>query len=166
MVHWLEPAPTRVTLIPHAARSFAPRDSRAATVAADRDYVLAAIFVNLSNTSRCSGKRPVWCLLQICVPLTCTSKMLPPPSISLVSALNSLLIASAKLAAFGSVSHCYRRNPTANWPYNLYTMVHAGNKEACRRITAQMADSVGVHSYELLFSRRELKKTSMKYFSP
>ncbi|MGA9262881.1 MAG: Lrp/AsnC family transcriptional regulator, partial [Desulfobacterales bacterium] len=29
------------------------------------------------------------------------------------------------MAGFRQVSHCYRRNPTGDWPYNLYTMIHA-----------------------------------------
>ncbi len=27
-----------------------------------------------------------------------------------------------KMSSFKEVSHCYRRNPTDEWPYNLYTM--------------------------------------------
>ena len=37
-----------------------------------------------------------------------------------------------KLAGFRQVSHCYRRNPTDQWPYNLYTMVHGRDEAACR----------------------------------
>lgn len=68
------------------------------------------------------------------------------------------------MAGFGPVSHCYRRNPSAEWPYNLYTMVHARDEAACRRIARQMSDQAAVETYTLLFSRRELKKTSMAYF--
>ena len=68
-------------------------------------------------------------------------------------------------AAFSEVSHCYRRVPAQNWPYNLYTMVHARDEEACRQIAQTMAARAGVAVYTLLFSRRELKKTSMKYFT-
>ena len=69
-----------------------------------------------------------------------------------------------RLAAFKQVSHCYRRNPTQGWPFNLYTMIHAKNKEACRQTARQMSQETGVENYSLLFSRRELKKTSMVYF--
>jgi len=68
------------------------------------------------------------------------------------------------LSRFQEVTHCYRRTPTATWPYNLYTMVHARDEAACRATAANMAASVGLASYILLFSRRELKKTSMEYF--
>jgi len=70
-----------------------------------------------------------------------------------------------KMSFFKEVSHCYRRNPTDEWPYNLYTMVHANNEDTCREIARTMSTESRVESYKLLFSRRELKKTSMKYFT-
>ncbi len=69
------------------------------------------------------------------------------------------------MASFGEVSHCYRRNPTGDWPYNLYTMVHAKDEASCRTIVRRMAQETAIKTYTLLFSRRELKKTSMEYFS-
>lgn len=69
-----------------------------------------------------------------------------------------------KMASFKQVSHCYRRNPTETWPYNLYTMIHANDEESCRQIAARMSRAANVEKYELLFSRKELKKTSMVYF--
>jgi hypothetical protein len=62
------------------------------------------------------------------------------------------------------VSHCYRRNPTDCWPYNLYTMIHANDKESCRQTARRMSQETKVKNYALLFSRKELKKTSMVYF--
>ncbi len=70
----------------------------------------------------------------------------------------------AKMASFREVSHCYRRNPTDAWPYNLYTMVHASDEESCRQTAREMAEAASVENYTLLFSREELKKTSMVYF--
>lgn len=67
-------------------------------------------------------------------------------------------------SAFREVSHCYRRNPTPQWPYNLYTMVHAHDQESCRETARRMALAAPVVDYAILFSRRELKKTSMAYF--
>jgi DNA-binding Lrp family transcriptional regulator len=67
-------------------------------------------------------------------------------------------------ASFKEVSHCYRRNPSEDWPYNLYTMVHARNAQACRDTTARMAAAAGIKDFTLLFSKKELKKTSMQYF--
>jgi len=70
-----------------------------------------------------------------------------------------------KMAEFREVSHCYRRNPTPVWPYNLYTMIHAKDEEACREIVRRLSGACGEKDYRLLFSRRELKKTSMQYFT-
>ncbi len=69
-----------------------------------------------------------------------------------------------KMASFKEVSHCYRRNPTNGWPFNLYTMIHASDEEACRQTARNMSQEAGVENYSLLFSRKELKKTSMVYF--
>ena len=69
-----------------------------------------------------------------------------------------------KMASFNQVSHCYRRNPSADWPYNLYTMVHANSEQACHEIAHKMSRATSVEDYTLLFSREELKKTSMVYF--
>ena len=68
------------------------------------------------------------------------------------------------MASFKQVSHCYRRNPTNGWPYNLYTMIHASNEESCRQTACRMSQETKVANYALLFSRKELKKTSMVYF--
>ncbi len=68
------------------------------------------------------------------------------------------------MAAFRQVSHCYRRDPTPQWPYNLYTMIHAEDEAACRETAGAMSRAAGVEEYVLLFSRQELKKTSMVYF--
>jgi DNA-binding Lrp family transcriptional regulator len=69
-----------------------------------------------------------------------------------------------KMASFRQVSHCYRRNPTKSWPYNLYTMIHAKDEESCVKTARRMAKKAAVDAYTLLFSRKELKKTSMEYF--
>jgi DNA-binding Lrp family transcriptional regulator len=68
------------------------------------------------------------------------------------------------MAGFEEVSHCYRRDPKPDWPYNLYTMIHGLDEQHCRQTAEKMADKADVDDYCLLFSRRELKKTSMKYF--
>lgn len=69
-----------------------------------------------------------------------------------------------QMAELSSISHCYRRNPANDWPYNLYTMIHARDRETCRRIARELSEKTGVEKYEILFSEKELKKTSMVYF--
>jgi len=68
------------------------------------------------------------------------------------------------MAEFDEITHCYRRDPAPDWPYNLYTMVHAGTESECLSLVGKIAATVGESDYTLLFSRKELKKTSMKYF--
>ena len=58
-----------------------------------------------------------------------------------------------------------RRDPNPHWPFNLYTMIHAESPEACWAIAREMASTTGIAEYTLLFSLRELKKTSMTYFA-
>ncbi len=69
------------------------------------------------------------------------------------------------MASFKEVSHCYRRNPTPEWKYNLYTMIHGKSVEHCRETAKSMSAKADVETYAMLFSQRELKKTSMKYFN-
>ncbi|MBW1740604.1 MAG: Lrp/AsnC family transcriptional regulator [Deltaproteobacteria bacterium] len=68
------------------------------------------------------------------------------------------------MASFEGVSHCYSRNPVKEWPYNLYTMIHGKTEKACYKMAEDMSAKTSVKNYTLLFSRDELKKTSMKYF--
>lgn len=68
------------------------------------------------------------------------------------------------MTSFREITHCYRRNPAPGWKYNLYTMVHASNEDECYAIVKKISKAVGEDEYELLFSRKELKKTSMTYF--
>jgi len=69
-----------------------------------------------------------------------------------------------RMAAFREVSHCYRRNPPNDWPYNLYTMIHAIDEASCREIARSISIETSIDNYTILFSREELKKTSMEYF--
>jgi DNA-binding Lrp family transcriptional regulator len=68
------------------------------------------------------------------------------------------------MAGFEEITHCYRRNTAPGWEYNLYTMVHAADEAGCYAIVKRISQAVGEKEYTLLFSRQELKKTSMKYF--
>ncbi len=72
--------------------------------------------------------------------------------------------AGEQMAAFREISHCYRRNPQDDWPYNLYTMIHAKDDASCLEIAGNISKKTSIAKYTLLFSREELKKTSMEYF--
>ncbi len=68
------------------------------------------------------------------------------------------------LARHQAVTHCYHREPAPGWPYNLYSMLHGKNPGDIEALAARLADEVGIHRYEILFSDAELKKTTMRYF--
>jgi len=68
------------------------------------------------------------------------------------------------MTSFHEITHCYRRNPAPGWKYNLYTMVHASSEKECYALVKKISKTVEQYDYELLFSRQELKKTSMQYF--
>lgn len=69
-----------------------------------------------------------------------------------------------KMAENSAVSHCYWRKPQKDWNYSMFTMVHGRTKEECLEAVRAMSEESGITDYALLYSLRELKKTSMKYF--
>jgi DNA-binding Lrp family transcriptional regulator len=77
---------------------------------------------------------------------------------------NDIDTVGERIAAFSSVSHCYRRNPKGDWPYNLYTMIHAKDEASCLELARNISTKTSIDKYTILFSREELKKTSMEYF--
>ncbi len=68
------------------------------------------------------------------------------------------------MATFKEVTHCYERPSFEEWPYNLFTMIHGQSKEDCFAVAARISEATGIKDYHMLFSSREFKKTSMKYF--
>ena len=63
-----------------------------------------------------------------------------------------------------AVTHCYDRNIMPGWPYNFYTMIHGTSREDCDSIAKQLSEETGIGEYTMLYTGREWKKTSMKYF--
>jgi DNA-binding Lrp family transcriptional regulator len=68
------------------------------------------------------------------------------------------------MAACKLVTHCYCREKKSDWPYNLYTMIHGKTRLICVQIAQQLAVETKLTDYVLLFSTKEWKKTSMRYF--
>ncbi|OWZ84087.1 Lrp/AsnC family transcriptional regulator [Natranaerobius trueperi] len=67
-------------------------------------------------------------------------------------------------ACFKEASHVYLRPTYPEWPYNLYTMIHGYSKEECEEIVRQMSKKTNLTEYQLLYSTKEYKKSSMTYF--
>jgi len=73
--------------------------------------------------------------------------------------------AGRTLAAEADVTHCYRRPALPDFPYTLYAMVHGRSERAVRERVASMASRLSAEAWAALFSIREFKKTSMRYFT-
>lgn len=71
---------------------------------------------------------------------------------------------ATELAKHPSVSHCYDRNTMPDWPYNIYTMIHAHSRAECNAIVDGLAKENNLSEKAMLFSVKEWKKTSMRYF--
>ena len=68
------------------------------------------------------------------------------------------------MAEFREVSHCYERPSFDDWPYHLFTMMHGESKDEVEEIAKKISEKVGIEDYFVLFSAREFKKSSMRYF--
>lgn len=70
-----------------------------------------------------------------------------------------------ELALSSLVSHCYERKSYEGWPYNLYAMLHSRADHEIEAFVESVVKKYGIDVYEILYSVRELKKTSMVYGS-
>ena len=68
------------------------------------------------------------------------------------------------MSTHSAVSHCYDRTTAPNWIYNLYTMIHAKNREECNAIINELSQMTGIKNFQVMYSKKEWKKTGMKYF--
>ncbi|MBI3996344.1 MAG: Lrp/AsnC family transcriptional regulator [Candidatus Omnitrophica bacterium] len=75
-------------------------------------------------------------------------------------------VVGEQIALFRAISHCYECPVYPNWPYALFTMIHAPTHEACMEIVKQIEERVGPLPHKNLFSTKEYKKERVKYFTP
>ncbi len=68
------------------------------------------------------------------------------------------------LASSPWVTHCYERPTYADWPYNLYSMVHGKTRDECQDKAKSLSEQVHLAEYVLLFSPKEYKKARVRYF--
>jgi DNA-binding Lrp family transcriptional regulator len=73
--------------------------------------------------------------------------------------------AGNKIAKFPEISHCYERQTSPLWPYNLFAMIHAATKETCQAIADRICSETRLDKNDLvlLFSTKEIKKTRVRY---
>ncbi len=73
--------------------------------------------------------------------------------------------AGRKISSLSQVSHVYERPAfPPHWPYNLFTMIHGKSREECEETAQKISRETGIKNYQLLYSEKEFKKTSMRYF--
>lgn len=68
-----------------------------------------------------------------------------------------------ELALSSLVSHCYERKSYERWPYNLYAMLHSRTDHEIEAFVESVVKKYSIDAYEILYSVKELKKTSMVY---
>jgi DNA-binding Lrp family transcriptional regulator len=71
-----------------------------------------------------------------------------------------------QMAHFTSVSHCYQRPIYPDWPYSVFTMLHARTTDECETIAEAIAADTGITERAMLYSSTEFKKVRLRYFTP
>jgi DNA-binding Lrp family transcriptional regulator len=57
------------------------------------------------------------------------------------------------------VSHGYERTRYPEWNYNVYTMIHGHSEGECLATVKRIANALELSEYDLLFTKKELKKS-------
>ena len=73
------------------------------------------------------------------------------------------------MATFPFVTLCYRRpRRLPDWPYNLFCMIHAKDREEARALARELAGDLELAElrHEILFSRRRFKQRGARYCGP
>lgn len=88
-----------------------------------------------------------------------------------MNALTAWSVPPDKVDSFGeaaaeiqNISHCYDRECPEGWIYNIFTMIHASDREELENIIKSLSERFPECPYKVMETLKELKKTSMKYF--
>ncbi|MEI7731653.1 MAG: Lrp/AsnC family transcriptional regulator [Verrucomicrobiota bacterium] len=68
-------------------------------------------------------------------------------------------------ASFSAVSHCYERPSYPDWPFSIFTMVHAPTQDQCDGVLKAISEATGITRYGALYSSKEYKKVRVQYFA-
>ncbi len=63
-------------------------------------------------------------------------------------------------ADYTHISHVYERATDAEWPYNLYGMIHAKSTQEIDAILEEILERTGPVPHKVVYTVREWKKTS------
>ncbi len=69
------------------------------------------------------------------------------------------------MGAFRGVTHCYQRPTYEDWPYTVFTMIHARTGPECKQVVEAISAKTGLTECEVLYSTKEYKKVRVKYFT-
>ena len=69
------------------------------------------------------------------------------------------------MAQFRAVSHCYQRPVYPDWPYNLFSMIHAHTADECQAIINAIQAATGIDEYTVLYSTTEYKKVRLRFYT-
>lgn len=72
--------------------------------------------------------------------------------------------AGIELAKHDSVSHCYQRTTSQDWPWPLYTMIHCRTESELKTIISELAANSELTDYRVLRTLKEYKKSRVTYF--
>ena len=75
-----------------------------------------------------------------------------------------LMDAGQNLSVEPNVTHCYERKSYDNWPYNLYAMIHGKTRTDVEDTVEKFVTKTNIADYQILYSTKEFKKSSLKYF--
>lgn len=70
------------------------------------------------------------------------------------------------VAGYRNVSHCYQRPTYEDWPYNVFSMIHAPRVDGVEEVAEAIAAETGVTERRVLYSSTEFKKIRLPYFVP
>jgi len=68
-----------------------------------------------------------------------------------------------RIATYPAVSHCYERGGFGR--FNIFSMIHARTEGEVMDRVNDISQATGISDYQIFRSIKELKKTSMRYFS-
>ena len=77
---------------------------------------------------------------------------------------NKIESAAETMVQYDEVTHCYERPRFDGWDYNLYAMIHGQERREVLDVARQISERIGVDDFLVLFSTREYKRASMRYF--
>ncbi len=68
---------------------------------------------------------------------------------------------AGQMSACAFISHVYLRQSHPKWPYNMYTVFHSNNREHCLALIKEMGERIGITEYQILFSRKNWKRSQL-----